>query len=108
MSRSELFHGTAHWFSPGDTVNPTVPATGIAQHAAAWGTTKLSTAAAYSSVKGRSQPEQPLFTPVYEVEPLSDPSSLRTHSKVQGSVGDPKGMRVRQLAGYVGFDGKVL
>ena len=108
MSRSALFHGTAHWFRPGETVDPTVPATGIIRHAAAWGTAKMQVAATYGAHKAAQALQRPLFSPVYEVEPKSDPDSLRTHSKVQGSVGDPKGMRVKQLAGYAGFDGTVL
>lgn len=108
MSRSALFHGTAHWFRTGERVNPTVPATGRVDHAAAWGTTKMQVATTYSASKGRKQDQPPLFTPVYEVEPMSHPESLRTHSKVQGSVGDPKGMRVKGLAGYASFDGEKM
>lgn len=109
MSRSALFHGTAHWFRTGEVVNPSVPATGIGRHAAAWGTTKMQVAAAYSSVKARQDTDAPpLFSPIYEVEPMSDPDSLRIHSKVQGSVGDPQGMRVKRLAGYASFDGKEM
>lgn len=105
MSRRALFHGTAHWFRPGDRVNPTVPATGIVSDAAAWGTPHLEVAAHYSAHKSSKASQPPLFSPIYEVETTSD--QLRTHPKID-SVGDRKGMRVKGLAGYASYEGEVM
>lgn len=105
MSRSALFHGTAHWFRTGEVVNPSVPVTGIAADAAAWGTPHADVAAHYSAYKASQSDHPPLFSPVYEVEPTSD--QLRTHPKID-SVGDRQGMRVKGLAGYASFDGEKM
>jgi hypothetical protein len=103
--RSALFHGTAHWFRTGEIVSPTIPATGIAADAAAWGTPHAEVAAHYSAQKAAKADQPPLFSPFYEVETTSD--DLRTHPKIN-SVGDRKGMRVKGLAGYADYDGEVM
>lgn len=122
MSRRALFHGTAHWFRPGDIVNPTVPATGIVSHAAAWGTPYLEVAAHYSAHKSSKASQPPLFSPIYEVEPISDDivpnkpaprmeAMLRKDGFTLGtnqSVGDRRGMRVKGLAGYASYEGEVM
>lgn len=101
-----LFHGTAHWFQTGDTVDPTVPATGIAAHSAAWGTHSLDSAAQYAAAKASKQDQPPLFAPVYEVEPSS--TDLRRHPTNPGVVGDRQGMYVKRLAGYASHDGALM
>lgn len=105
-----LFHGTTHWFQPGDVVNPTPHPGG---GSAAWGTTDMQTAATYSSLKNAKQDQLALFSPIYEVEPTSDelvgtyqPKFLKVAPK--RSVGDRHGMKVKGLAGYASYDGSVL
>lgn len=122
MGRSSLFHGTAHWFRTGEIVSPTIPATGIAANAAAWGTPHAEVAAHYSAQKAAKAAQPPLFSPFYEVEPTSDDivpnkpaprleAMLRNEGLTlgtHGSVGDRRGMRVKALAGYADYNGEVM
>lgn len=103
----ELFHGTAHWFRTGDIVNPTVPATGRVDHKAAWAG-DMETAVDYSVDRGRRLAQPPLFTPLVEVETLSPEHELRTHPMIPNAVGDPKGLRVKGIPGYVSYRGTVI
>ena len=99
------FHGTSHWFSPGELVKPSIPATGRKDHAAAWATPKKEAAARYSAEKSNKLPQPPLFSPFYEVENTSN--ELRTHP-MSASVGDRRGLRVLRVAGYADSAGNVI
>lgn len=105
-----LFHGTTHWFQPGDVVNPTPHPGG---GSAAWGTTDMETAATYAKLKNAKQDQPALFSPIYEVETTSDelvdtyqPKVLKVTPKP--SVGDRYGMKVKGLAGFVSYDGTLM
>lgn len=118
---SELFHGTAHWFRPGDVVDPTVPATGRVDHAAAWGTPNKQVAASYSAQKSNMSVQPPLFSPFFAVAPMgsvvpNNPTPglnrmLSSRGEVlhkNHSVGARGGMRVLGIAGFADSSGRVL
>lgn len=91
---TELFHGTAHPFEPGDVVNPTD--TEHTEAPMAWATTDLGHATKIAGVKvrmhNRRTPDDPASPYVFEVEHMSGPAD------VWGSrhVADPKGFRVKR------------
>lgn len=118
----KLFHGTAHWFQPGDVISPgTTDAyynrdvlaggrrnrhKGVAAYASTsldvakiHATNKLINNEVDESLTGKSV-QTALFAPVFEVEHLTkhaDPAKVITNPTVRR---DTKGFRVKGLAGY--------
>lgn len=98
-----LYHGTSHWFKPGETVDPT-PDRVYGGEAKAFATTSKDTAGNFAhgtTVRGlkRKGGQGTLFAPIFEVEPSDDlqksmpaPNDTAYHTR--------KGFKVKGLAGY--------
>jgi hypothetical protein len=71
----QLFHGTSHWFSKGDTVDPTLDfhAT-FPGEKAAYASDDLTIAKEHAVPRGDNDR---LFYPVFPVEPMADNSDAR-------------------------------
>jgi hypothetical protein len=118
----KLFHGTAHWFQPGDIVTPGTRdsyynrdgfadgRTNRHKGVAAYATEDLYDAKSFAASKLISQEvdevesvgsaQMALFAPVFEVEHVSehhDPENVITNKMVRR---DPKGFRIKGIAGY--------
>lgn len=85
---SQLFHGTAHAFKPGDVVTPQ-------RHVAAFATERSKVAEAYA--QSRAEAQGMLFGMVYEVEPVKDDLKQDVPLHVRTSR---TGFRVKGLKGY--------
>ncbi len=66
-----MFHGTAHFFQPGEIVEPSADYDQVA-----WATLDLPTAEKYAGKKAEEQGM--LFGPVYRVQPVDPDENLRT------------------------------
>ena len=104
VSPTQFFHGSNHWFKPGEQVDPT-PDRLYGGEDKAYASPRIEAAGnfAHGSVNrggrdGRkSKPVQgALFAPVYEVEPI-EPRDSMTGSD---SVVSHKGLKVKRLAAY--------
>jgi hypothetical protein len=104
----KLYHGTSHWFKPGDTVEPRPDRHyGGPDKAYASGDRAVAGNFAHSSVVGplmnsnlpKKGVQGALFAPVYEV---SDHTGSATEPPVHGgkSVVSTKGFKVEKLAGF--------
>lgn len=103
VSPTQFFHGSSHWFKPGEQVDPT-PDRIYGGHEKAFSTPNIKAAGnfAHGSVNrggkdGRkSQPVQgALFAPVYEVEPIDPEPAL-----LGGGVVSRKGLKIKGVAAY--------
>ena len=85
----KLFHGSAHMFTPGDTVNP-VPKSEWHHEmfgSYAYATNNDLSAKSYAGQKAQEQGQ--LFAPVYEVEPV-DPTEHTEYPGNNGANASPK------------------
>ena len=105
----KLFHGTSHWFSPGDTVNPT-PDYLYGGPKVAFASTSKEIAGNVARSKGvgpvtATKPRQGvLFSPVFEVSNIGEPLSQNTlgrYGQPDSTVRNPNGFKVKKLAGMV-------
>lgn len=120
-----LFHGTTHWFSPGDTVEPTDTLHTLRPSAYATPHPEVAdqiTGYRASKGKSRATPGQgQLFGPVYEVEHQSEPQTVRQHlglrependaeanskrGKASSSAIDQNGFTVKRLSHFASYKG---
>lgn len=95
----KLFHGTGHWFAPGDIVNPGADRKYPHGDPGAYASTDFDDAAFFSNLKRQAGPQPALFAPVYEVEHLTEHSDP-LNKLDETSRRDTKGFSVKKLAGY--------
>ena len=95
----KLYHSGPHWFSEGDTVNPTHGVGPVAYAAK-----DPNNAAFFGIAKSQREPpggQLPLFVPVYEVSsPDAKPAKNDTTGRDRFMT-SKKGFRVDKLHGYV-------
>lgn len=104
----QLFHGTGHWFKPGDVIHPGYDGSYF-ETPGAYATTSARIAKNASMRKRQTEEssdfsQRSLFTPYFEVEHLtehSDPENLLTgNSNRKTYRRDPVGLRVKGVGGY--------
>ena len=107
-----FYHGTGHWFRPGEQVNPTDTLHTVEPRA--YATSSKSGAAIYASMaaakerSGDKSGQMSLFKPIYEVEPLGGQTRVKgggiRHLPGVHTVSDAAGLRVKGVAGYATYD----
>lgn len=104
----KLFHGTGHWFAPGEIVEPRRD-NAYGDGGGAYATTDIEVAHAYAkgkavgSIHDDELHQMALFAPIYEVEHLSK------HSDPSRTLGrnirrDTKGFRPVRIVGYANWN----
>jgi hypothetical protein len=84
-----VYHGSAHGFAAGDTIDPTPDRTHMGGEKAAFGVTNTSTAG-YFGLQGAAEPREGqgrLFSSVYEVGPKSE---YEIHPSLQTDIDKSK------------------
>lgn len=110
----KLFHGTGHWFAPGEIVEPGRRDIyrSYKRKAGAYATTDMEGAKSYAwrQAMGASTPDSKphqfaLFAPVYEVEHMSEHSDPLNIFRGKKDVRrDEVGFRPVRIAGYANWN----
>ena len=110
MLGRQFLHGTAHWFKPGEKVDPTPSM--YHTESQAWATRDAPTAARvatarsnpneWTHVKKDGPTQLSMFSPVFEVSGKSElkPSMEWQSKKESKNFVDSKGLKVEKLHGY--------
>lgn len=99
----KIYHGSAHWFSPGDVVEPTDSLHSVEPLAYASESTQtagiMGTHRARAGQDRANPGQTSMFAPVYEVEHNTSPQAGQRLRRRSGSAVDPAGFTVKRLAG---------
>jgi hypothetical protein len=117
-----LFHGSNAWLKPGTVLQPGNRDAFYGEPVGVYASTDMEIAAHFSNGGNRNQekqslssgiPYQPsLFSPVYEVEHVSEHSDpegrLAEYQSSSSYRRDLQGFRIKRVAGFSGRNGEVL